>query len=74
MDTRVRDSWHCTNRACTAEISMTTIRPSDGSHPFCSCAAAIKKDYNAPVFTYLDFLRVEEPVLAEQAAQDVTEH
>jgi hypothetical protein len=53
---------------------MTTIRPSDGSHPFCSCAAAIKKDYNAPVFTYLDFLRVEEPVLAEQAAHDVTEH
>ena len=73
MDTRVRDSWHCTNRACTAEISMTTIRPSDGTNPLCSCGAAIKKDYSPPVFTYLDFLRVEEPVLAEHGAHDAPE-
>jgi hypothetical protein len=52
---------------------MSTIRRSDGSHPLCSCGAAVKKDYNAPVFTYPDFLRAEEPVLAEHGAQDVPE-
>jgi len=38
---------------------------------FCSCGAAIKKDYSPPLFTYRDFLRVEEPVLAEH--QDAPE-
>jgi hypothetical protein len=52
---------------------MTTIRRSDGTNPLCSYSAAIRKDYTPPVFTYLDFLRVEEPVLAEHAAQDVPE-
>ena len=33
-------------RCPTAEISMTAIRRSDGTDPlFCSCGAAIKKDY-----------------------------
>ena len=73
MDIRVRESWHCTNRTCTAEISMTTIRPSDGTSPLCSCGAPIKKDYTPPVFTYLDFLRIDEPVLAEHALREIPE-
>lgn len=64
--------WHCTNRACSASLSIST---EDAQiHPQCClCGAPVKRAYTSPVFRYLDFLRVEEPSLAESAGSPVAE-
>jgi hypothetical protein len=60
------ESWHCTNGACRAEVSVQAPSQSDGVNPHCSCGSAMKKKYTSPVFRYLDFLQVEDEVLSEQ--------
>jgi len=38
----------------------------EGQNPRCACGSAMKKDYSAPVFRYLDFLKFPEPELTNQ--------
>jgi hypothetical protein len=73
MIMRRGESWHCTNRSCNSEILVQAESQSDGQNPRCSCGAVMKKKYRSPVFRYLDFLRIEEPALAEHPAHPVPE-
>jgi hypothetical protein len=35
-----------------------------GSNPRCACGAPMKKKYASPALSYLEFLRVDEPVVS----------
>jgi hypothetical protein len=65
MVMRLGDSWHCTNSACKAEVSVQTATQNDGVNPRCTCGSLMKKKYSSPVFRYLDFLDVEDEIVAE---------
>jgi hypothetical protein len=60
------ESWHCTNPACCLEITVGSASI-EGTNPRCACGGIMKKKYTSPVFRYLDFLRLEEPVVFEPA-------
>ena len=60
MHMKTEDRWHCTNPACRCEVLVESSANQDGKNPRCSCGATMKKKYTSPVFTYLDFLRLEE--------------
>jgi hypothetical protein len=70
MMMRSGDVWNCTNLACHAKILVQTESLGEGINPRCSCGALMKKKYTSPAFRYLDFLRVEEPVLLSRSATD----
>ena len=66
MDKEQGQRWHCMNAACRKEL---TLEPAEGpvdSNPRCVCGSEMKKAYSPPVFRYLEFLRLDEPVLAER--------
>jgi hypothetical protein len=63
MILRPVDSWHCTDSACKAEISVQVASQNEGVNPRCICGSPMKKKYSSPVFRYLDFLQVEDKVL-----------
>lgn len=70
MKTRSGDTWHCTNVVCHAAIQVHTDSDAEAVTPRCSCGAPMKKKYTSPVFRYLDFLRVEEPLLTSQGTRN----
>ena len=61
MRMNIRDRWHCTNPACRCEVLVETTASLEGKNPVCTCGTVMKKKYASPVFTYLDFLKLEEP-------------
>jgi hypothetical protein len=63
------DHWHCTNPSCHCEILVQSNSALDGTNPFCVCGAPMKKKYAPPSFTYLEFLRVEEPLSAQEGSR-----
>lgn len=63
------ERWHCMNPACRKEAVIDSSEGTAGSNPRCSCGAVMKREYAPPVFRYLDFLRLEEPVLAQRRSQ-----
>ncbi len=60
MRMKAEDHWHCANPACGCELLVESSAREEGKNPRCSCGAAMKKKYTSPVFTYLDFLSLEE--------------
>jgi hypothetical protein len=68
MRMHTQDRWHCTNPACRCEVLVESNGSLEGKNPVCACGAAMKKKYASPVFTYLDFLKLEEP--SEVAARE----
>ena len=60
MRMKTGDRWHCTNPACGCEVLVESAAREGGKNPRCSCGAAMKKRYAAPVLTSLDFLRLKE--------------
>ncbi|HTQ58634.1 MAG TPA: hypothetical protein VMI32_00295 [Candidatus Solibacter sp.] len=68
MMMRFGELWHCTNPACHCEILVQSDSVSDGSNPRCVCGAPMKKKYVPPHLTYLEFLRIEEPLSAPGAS------
>jgi hypothetical protein len=67
MDRGQGERWHCMNAACRKERVIELMEVRAASNPRCDCGAEMKKAYSAPVFRYLEFLRLDEPVLAERA-------
>ncbi len=61
MLTKTQGRWHCTNPACGCEVSVENGASIEGKNPLCTCGAAMQKKYASPVFSYLDFLSLEEP-------------
>jgi len=64
MIMKAGEQWNCSNPACHCEVVVQTTNEIEGGNPRCVCGAAMKKKYAPPVFSYLDFLRFEDPVLA----------
>ncbi len=61
MSLRTADRWHCCNPDCGCEVSVESVGEVQGSNPRCACGAPMKKKYVPPAFSYLEFLRVDEP-------------
>ena len=57
------DRWHCVNLACRCAIIVEIGTPQDGVNPRCSCGSIMKKDFKSPVFSYLDFLKFDPPLV-----------
>lgn len=62
--------WHCTNPGCQCEVLVESSRGCEGSNPRCVCGAPMKREYTPPKFTYLDFLRVDEPVETPRGSRE----
>jgi hypothetical protein len=62
MPTNSPQRWHCSNPECGRELLLETTGEIEGHIPRCVCGGAMKKKYAPPVLSYLDFLRLEEPV------------
>lgn len=58
------ERWRCTNQNCGCTIVIESGTPCDGINPRCSCGSVMKKEYKSPVLSYLDFLRLDPPLLA----------
>jgi len=63
--------WQCVNPACGCAVVVEANGEIEGQNPRCTCGRVMNKDYSAPVFRYLDFLKFPEPALARRnAAKD----
>jgi len=62
------EQWYCTNPACHCEaaVQSNTI---EGNNPHCVCRPTMKKNYAAPHFAYLEFLRVADPVAVPEGSR-----
>jgi hypothetical protein len=69
MNTKIGEQWHCTNPACRREVLVQAERPADGGSRLCVCGSRLKKKYSPPTFTYLEFLRLEDPVSTSQGSR-----
>jgi hypothetical protein len=63
------ERWHCTNPACHCEVPVQSKDAVEGSNPRCVCSAPMKKNYAPPSFTYLEFLRVADPVAYREGSR-----
>jgi len=65
------ERWHCTNLACRCSFLVETGTPEAGGNPRCCCGSVMKKEFKSPVFSYLDFLHLDPPlVVAKKSGQD----
>jgi hypothetical protein len=64
------ERWHCVNPACRCEVLVESGGEIPGTGPRCACGGTMKRNYVPPVFQYLDFLRVEDPVAVRQKLGD----
>ena len=62
MPITLEDRWHCINPSCGCEVLVARGAAEAGKLPRCVCGAAMKKRYVSPVLTYLEFLRLDEPL------------
>ncbi len=56
------EQWHCSNPACHCEVLVQFSGEIEGSNPRCVCGSFMKKKYAPPNLTYLEFLRIGDPV------------
>jgi hypothetical protein len=64
------DRWHCTNPACRCTVLVESGTPANGANPRCSCGSIMKKDYKSPVFSYLEFLRFDAPLVVAKKSEE----
>ena len=67
---KARERWHCTNQSCGCQVVVEISGEVEGLNPRCACGGIMRKKYTSPVFTYLDFLRVEEPLLVPRSSRE----
>ena len=67
---KARERWHCTNPACGCHVVVEIGGEIEGQNPRCACGGIMRKKYTSPVFTYLDFLRIEDPVATPQTSSE----
>jgi hypothetical protein len=63
------DRWHCINPKCGCEVLVESSGEVQGGNPRCTCGASMKKKYVSPVLSYLEFLRVDEPVASRDRSR-----
>ena len=66
---KTSDRWHCTNPNCRCEVLVESASEVPGSNPLCTCGAPMKKKYVSPVLSYLEFLRVDEPLVSRGSSR-----
>jgi hypothetical protein len=59
----------CSNPVRHSEVLVQSNSEIDGNNPRCVCGAPIKKKYSPPLLTYLEFLRVEDPIPAREVSR-----
>lgn len=69
MIVKTGEHWHCINPACHCEVLVQSDSEIDGPNPRCVCGAPLKKKYAPPNLTYLEFLRVEDPVSVREGSR-----
>jgi len=67
MSQEQAERWHCMNPACGRDVPVEPCTQPPANNPRCTCGAIMKKTYHPPVFRYLDFLQLEQPVFSDQA-------
>ena len=60
------ERWHCINPACGCAVQVESNGEIEGQNPRCACGSIMKKGYSPPLFRYLDFLKVREPLLVHR--------
>jgi hypothetical protein len=70
MLTKARERWHCSNVSCGCQVVVEISGEVEGQNPRCACGGLMRKKYTSPVFTYLDFLRIEEPASTVHASRE----
>jgi hypothetical protein len=58
------ERWRCTNLSCRCTLLVESGAPEDGGNPRCFCGSVMKKEFESPVFSYLDFLHLDPPLVA----------
>ena len=71
---KARERWHCVNLDCGCQIVVEVSGGIEGQNPRCACGGIMKKKYPSPVFTYLDFLRADEPSAAQASRGRLATH
>src|SRR5207253_11252688 len=66
MVMRSGECWHCINPVCGCVVVVEANGEIEGQNQRCACSSVMMKDYSAPVFRYLDFLKFPEPELTNQ--------
>jgi hypothetical protein len=66
---KARERWRCINPVCGCQVVVEIGGEIEGQNPRCACGGIMKKKYTSPVFTYLDFLRVDEPAAVQQLSR-----
>jgi hypothetical protein len=67
---KARERWHCSNVSCGCQVVVEVSGEVEGQNPRCACGGLMRKKYTSPVFTYLDFLRIEEPAATVHASRE----
>jgi len=67
---KTADRWHCTNPQCGCEVLVESGGEVSGSNPRCTCGAPMKKKYVSPVLSYLEFLRLDEPLVSRGTSRE----
>jgi hypothetical protein len=67
---KLGDRWHCTNPECHLTVLVESCGKIEGSNPRCPCGSVMKKQYHSPVFSYLDFLRVDEEPIGTRESEE----
>ncbi len=63
MIMKTGEQWRCTNPVCHCEVLVQSDSALQGENPRCVCGSPLKKKYAPPHLTYLEFLRIEDPLL-----------
>lgn len=66
---KTTDRWHCLNPECGCDVLVERGAEVPGGNPRCSCGAPMKKKYVSPILSYLEFLRVDEPVVSRGSSR-----
>lgn len=70
MIMRTGEQWHYTNSWCHCEVLVQLGSQIEEGNPRCVCGAPMKKKYAPPSLTYLEFLRIEDPVSARGGSRE----
>jgi hypothetical protein len=63
MSMTTADRWYCSNPDCGCEASVESVGEVQRSNPRCACGALLTKKHVSLGFSYLEFLRVDEPLV-----------
>jgi hypothetical protein len=61
MPMKSADRSRCGNPDYAREVPVESGGEVQVGNPCCACGAPMKKKYVSPAFSYLEFLRVDEP-------------